>query len=170
MQHMGQYPVIFLTLKSAKQPNFEMAYASLTDEIQKEYYSLCSEESRKEFFLQMRDEFNTKALDPIRNTTLFFFFMKTCHIFESHTIFAIVLAGTAFAKIHHFAAAAVFGASPEVAAAYHNSDLHTHVMRIFNTGANGCHGLCIQTGLFLTGKRFTADFENLCGEGKTMKR
>ena len=38
MQHMGQYPVIFLTLKSAKQPNFEMAYASLTDEIQKEYY------------------------------------------------------------------------------------------------------------------------------------
>ena len=33
MQHMGQYPVIFLTLKSAKQPTFEMAYTSLTDEI-----------------------------------------------------------------------------------------------------------------------------------------
>ena len=47
-------------------------------EIQKEYYSLCSEESRKEFFLQMRDEFNTKALDPIRNTTLFFFLNRTC--------------------------------------------------------------------------------------------
>lgn len=30
-------PVIFLTLKSAKQPNFEMAYASLVDEIIKEY-------------------------------------------------------------------------------------------------------------------------------------
>lgn len=47
-------------------------------EIQKEYYSLCSEESRKEFFLQMRNEFNTKELDPIRNTTLFFFLNRTC--------------------------------------------------------------------------------------------
>lgn len=35
--HMGQYPVISLSLKSAKQPDFEMAYASLIDEIIKEY-------------------------------------------------------------------------------------------------------------------------------------
>ena len=34
---MGQYPVISLSLKSAKQPTFEMAYLSLVDEIAKEY-------------------------------------------------------------------------------------------------------------------------------------
>lgn len=47
-------------------------------EIQKEYYALKSEEARKQFYLQMRDEFNTKALDGIRNTTLFFFLNRTC--------------------------------------------------------------------------------------------
>ncbi len=47
-------------------------------QIQKDYYALQSEEQRKSFFLQMREEFNTKALDPIRNTTLFFFLNRTC--------------------------------------------------------------------------------------------
>ena len=37
MKHNQQYPVIFLSLKSAKQPNYEMAYASLVDEIAKEF-------------------------------------------------------------------------------------------------------------------------------------
>jgi DNA adenine methylase len=50
---------------------------SLKD-IQKEYYSLLSEESRKEYYMMMRDEFNTKQLNPIRNTTLFFFLNRTC--------------------------------------------------------------------------------------------
>ena len=36
MKHSQQYPVIFLTLKSAKQPDFEMAYACFRDEICKE--------------------------------------------------------------------------------------------------------------------------------------
>lgn len=35
--HQEQYPVICLTLKSAKQPDYEMAYASILDEIAKEY-------------------------------------------------------------------------------------------------------------------------------------
>ncbi len=35
--HMGKYPVISLSLKSAKQPDYEMAYVSLIDEIIKEY-------------------------------------------------------------------------------------------------------------------------------------
>ncbi len=47
-------------------------------EIQKEYYALHTEDSRKQFFLLMRDEFNTKSLDSIRNTTLFFFLNRTC--------------------------------------------------------------------------------------------
>ena len=37
MKHSQQYPVIFLTLKSAKQPTYEMAYARLVDEICKEF-------------------------------------------------------------------------------------------------------------------------------------
>ena len=45
--HMGKYPVISLSLKSAKQPDFEMAYASLLDEIMKEFerhsYVLCGD-------------------------------------------------------------------------------------------------------------------------------
>ena len=47
-------------------------------EIQKEYYALQTEESKKQFYMKMRDEFNTKALEPIRNTTLFFFLNRTC--------------------------------------------------------------------------------------------
>ncbi|MBQ8703741.1 MAG: DNA adenine methylase [Bacteroidales bacterium] len=47
-------------------------------EIQKEYYSLQSENLRKQFFMLMREEFNSKTLEPIRNTTLFFFLNRTC--------------------------------------------------------------------------------------------
>ena len=36
-ERMGQYPVIFLSLESAKQPDYKMAYESLLDEIIKEY-------------------------------------------------------------------------------------------------------------------------------------
>lgn len=37
IEHMEKYPVISLSLKSAKQPEFEMAYESLIEEIIKEY-------------------------------------------------------------------------------------------------------------------------------------
>ena len=37
LKHQQQYPVLFITLKSAKQPNFEMAYKCLIDEIYKEF-------------------------------------------------------------------------------------------------------------------------------------
>lgn len=47
-------------------------------EVQRAYYALNSEEERKAFFIAMRDEFNTKSLGPIRNTTLFFFLNRTC--------------------------------------------------------------------------------------------
>lgn len=47
-------------------------------QIQAEYYALSSEDDRKVFFLARRAEFNTKALDSIRNTTLFFFLNRTC--------------------------------------------------------------------------------------------
>ena len=37
LSHMGQYPVVSLSLKSAKQPTFAMAHASLVDDIIKEF-------------------------------------------------------------------------------------------------------------------------------------
>ena len=37
LKHQQQYPVIFMTLKSAKQPNFEMAHGALADEIYNEF-------------------------------------------------------------------------------------------------------------------------------------
>lgn len=37
LSHMGQYPVIFLTLKSAKQPNYRLAYEVLAGDIRREF-------------------------------------------------------------------------------------------------------------------------------------
>ena len=46
-EHMGEYPVINLTLKSAKQPTFESAYGkmrnAIADEFQRHQYILTSE-------------------------------------------------------------------------------------------------------------------------------
>ena len=47
VEHMGEYPVINLTLKSAKQPTFESAYGkmrnAIADEFQRHQYILTSE-------------------------------------------------------------------------------------------------------------------------------
>lgn len=48
------------------------------EKIQKIYYALDSEETRRHFFMMKRERFNTKALDKIENTTLFFFLNRTC--------------------------------------------------------------------------------------------
>ena len=46
--------------------------------IQSAYYALQTEEERKVFFLQQRELFNSKSLNKIDNTTLFFFLNRTC--------------------------------------------------------------------------------------------
>ncbi len=46
--------------------------------IQAEYYNFRTEVERKMFFLQQRERFNSKSLDKIDNTTLFFFLNRTC--------------------------------------------------------------------------------------------
>lgn len=46
--------------------------------IEKEYKSIPQEEERKNFFLRMRDRYNLKNLEPVENTTLFFFLNRTC--------------------------------------------------------------------------------------------
>ena len=48
------------------------------ENIQKEYDSLTSENAREELYYQMRARFNTKALDRLENTVLFFFLNRTC--------------------------------------------------------------------------------------------
>lgn len=61
LQHMGKYPVISLTLKSAKQGSFEMAYTMLTREISAEFerhrFILADArlEGRKERYLSLAD-------------------------------------------------------------------------------------------------------------------
>lgn len=51
--------------------------ASLKD-IEKRYLALQTAEIKKEFFLTIRDRYNEKNLDPIENTTYFFFLNRTC--------------------------------------------------------------------------------------------
>ena len=46
--------------------------------LQAEYYALPNEDAKRDFYMQKRDRFNTKALEPIENTTLFFFLNRTC--------------------------------------------------------------------------------------------
>ena len=57
--------------------NPEELITSLLD-IQKAYNVLQTEEARKDFFLAVRDRYNEKNLDPIENTTKFFFLNRTC--------------------------------------------------------------------------------------------
>lgn len=55
----------------------DVLIASLSD-IQDEYYRLSDEIARRNFYMQKRERFNTKNLDSIENTTLFFFLNRTC--------------------------------------------------------------------------------------------
>lgn len=50
---------------------------SLND-IERAYLALQTEERRKQFFMAVRERYNEKNLDPIENTTKFFFLNRTC--------------------------------------------------------------------------------------------
>ena len=64
-RRMGQYPAIFLSLKSAKQPDFSMAYESLVDEITREYvrhrYILASDVLPAEYRIRYEAVMNRQA-------------------------------------------------------------------------------------------------------------
>lgn len=47
-------------------------------QIQMQYHALLDEDARRDYYMAMRDRFNTKALDPIENTCLFIFLNRTC--------------------------------------------------------------------------------------------
>ncbi len=55
----------------------EKLITSLMD-IQNAYNALKTEDSRREFFLKVRDRYNEKNLKPLENTTKFFFLNRTC--------------------------------------------------------------------------------------------
>lgn len=55
----------------------EQLILSLCD-IESAYLGIQNEDARKEFFLTARERYNQKNLDPIENTTLFFFLNRTC--------------------------------------------------------------------------------------------
>ena len=46
--------------------------------IENAYFTIPTENRRKDFYLSARERYNTKNLDPIENTTLFFFLNRTC--------------------------------------------------------------------------------------------
>ncbi len=82
------YPNIKKAVINDINPDLTSAYTVVRDNpteliqalstIQQEYYSLSSEERRKDYFLSMRERFNTKNLSSVENTALFVFLNKTC--------------------------------------------------------------------------------------------
>ena len=82
------YPNIKSAVVNDINPDLTLCYQVVRDNptelikslnaIQSTYYALQTEDERKAFFLQQRERFNSKSLDEIDNTTLFFFLNRTC--------------------------------------------------------------------------------------------
>ena len=47
-------------------------------QIQTQYYAMTDEVARRDYYMIKRDRFNTKALGPVENTSLFIFLNRTC--------------------------------------------------------------------------------------------
>lgn len=85
---LQQYPNIRHAVINDINPDLTTCYRTVRDmpeklitalaEIQKAYNALETEEGRKDFFLAVRDRYNEKNLDPLENTTKFFFLNRTC--------------------------------------------------------------------------------------------
>jgi len=84
---LKQYPNIANAVINDINPDLTTAYKTIKKTpselvkflqmIQEEYLPL-DEKKRKEYFLNKRDRFNTKTLDPVENTALFVFLNRTC--------------------------------------------------------------------------------------------
>ena len=55
----------------------ELLIPSLQD-IEQRYHALADMEAKREMYMEVRSRYNEKNLDPIENTTLFFFLNRTC--------------------------------------------------------------------------------------------
>lgn len=85
---LQRYPNICHAVINDINPDLMTCYRTVRDypeklitslhDIQNAYKALRTEDERKEFFLSARDRYNEKNLDPIENTTKFFFLNRTC--------------------------------------------------------------------------------------------
>ncbi len=85
---LQRYPNIKHAVINDVNPDLITCYRTVRDtpeelidslkDIQNAYNALKTEEARKNFFLAVRDRYNEKNLDPIENTTKFFFLNRTC--------------------------------------------------------------------------------------------
>lgn len=85
---LQQYPNIQHAIINDINPDLIGCYRTVRDNVEELidslrnyeqlYYALQNEVERKEFYLAARDRYNKKNLDPIENTTLFFFLNRTC--------------------------------------------------------------------------------------------
>lgn len=82
------YPNIRKAIINDINPDLTTAYRVIRDQpqdlilallaLEGKYYALSTEEDRRVFFEERRNEFNTRSLGDIRNTTLLIFLNKTC--------------------------------------------------------------------------------------------
>lgn len=85
---LQQYPNISRAIINDVNPDLTTCYRTIRDypeelisslkDIQRLYFEIKSDDARKEFYLAVRDRYNEKGLDPIENTTKFFFLNRTC--------------------------------------------------------------------------------------------
>ena len=85
---LQRYPNIKRAIINDINPDLICCYRTVRDfpeeliaslqQIEKEYLELETEEKRKEFFMAVRTKYNQKNLDPVKNTTFFFFLNRTC--------------------------------------------------------------------------------------------
>lgn len=85
---LQQFPGVDKVIINDINPDLTKAYNAIKEKpfalidalktIQNHYYNLSLEEDRKSFFLQKRDDFNTRNLDNIENTALLIFLNRTC--------------------------------------------------------------------------------------------
>ena len=85
---LQQYPNIRHAIINDVNPDLTTCYQTVRDmpeelitslmEIQDAYNALETEEARRDFFLTVRDRYNEKNLEPLENTTKFFFLNRTC--------------------------------------------------------------------------------------------
>ena len=85
---LQQYPNIRHAVINDVNPDLTTCYQVVRDnpeelivslmDIQNVYNEIRTEEGRKEFFLAVRERYNEKNLEPLENTTNFFFLNRTC--------------------------------------------------------------------------------------------
>lgn len=85
---LQRYPNIQHAIINDINPDLAICYRTVRDtpeqligslmDIENAYLALDTEEGRKDFFMAVRYRYNEKNLDPIENTTKFFFLNRTC--------------------------------------------------------------------------------------------